>query len=88
MPEKPLDLETKKEVAKIAMTATLGVTVVTAPFLKGNKTMKNLHTGAGMLLVGFSLWHHFLYQPEKKKSVAKRENPEIAEQNTEFKDKV
>ena len=68
MPEK-IDLEAKKELAKIAMTATLGATVLTAPFLKGNKTMKNLHTGAGMLLVGFSLWHHFLYQSDKKKSI-------------------
>lgn len=66
-----LDLETKKEIAKIGMTATLGVTVVTAPFLKGNKTMKYIHTGAGVMLVGFSLWHHLLYQPEKKAAKAK-----------------
>ncbi len=66
MPEK-IDLETKKEIAKIGMTLTLGVTVLTAPFLKGNKTMKNVHTGAGLALTGFSLWHHFLYQADKKK---------------------
>ncbi|MFV0439642.1 MAG: hypothetical protein ACK5PS_19885 [Desulfopila sp.] len=62
-----LDLETKKELAKIAMTLTLGVTVVTAPFLKGNRTVKHIHTGAGMLLTGFALWHHLLYQSEKKR---------------------
>ena len=62
-----MDLEAKKEIAKIAMTASLGTTVLTAPFLKGNKAMKNIHTGAGVLFVGFSLWHHFLYQPDKKK---------------------
>ncbi len=68
MPEKPLDLETKKEIAKIAMTASLGVAVITAPFLKGNRsrTLKNIHTGAGALLAGAALWHHFLYQPEKR----------------------
>ncbi len=73
MPKKQLDLETKKEVAKIAMTAALGVAVLTAPFLKRNKTAKNIHTGAGVLLAGFSLWHHSLYQSERhKKSSAKK----------------
>ncbi|MCG8552488.1 MAG: hypothetical protein MI799_18955 [Desulfobacterales bacterium] len=61
-----MDREIKKEVAKIAMTASLGVTVITAPFLKKNKTMKNIHTGAGVLLTGTALWHHFLYHSEKK----------------------
>ena len=60
-----MDLETKKEIAKIGMTVALGVTVGTALFWNVKK-MKNLHTGAGVALVGFSLWHHFLYQPEKK----------------------
>ncbi len=69
MPEK-FDLETKKEVAKIGMTVALGVTVVTAPFLKRNRVLKNLHTGAGVVLAAFSLWHHLLYQPEKKKARA------------------
>lgn len=69
MPGK-LDNETKKEIAKIAMTASLGTTVITAAFLKGSKLMKNVHTGAGVLLVGFSLWHHFLYQSDKKKLVS------------------
>ena len=69
MPEKQrVDPELKKEVAKIAMTASLGVTVLTAPFLKGNHTLKNIHTGAGALFVGTALWHHFLYQSEKKKA--------------------
>ena len=65
-----IDTEIKKEMAKIGMTATLGATVVTTPFLKKNKLMKNIHTGAGMLLVGFSLWHHLLYQADKKKKVS------------------
>nr|WP_319490415.1 hypothetical protein [uncultured Desulfobacter sp.] len=61
-----MDREIKKEFAKIAMTASLGVAVITAPFLKRNRTMKNIHTGAGLLLTGTALWHHFLYQSEKK----------------------
>lgn len=65
MPGK-IDPEVKKEIAKITMTASLGVAVITAPFLKKNKTMKNIHTGAGLLLAGSALWHHLLYHSEKK----------------------
>jgi len=61
-----IDLETKKEIAKIGMTASMGVTVATSFYMK-NRFMKNLHIGAGVALVGFSFWHHMLYQPEKKK---------------------
>lgn len=60
------DLETKKEVAKIGMTASM-VAVVATSFAMNSKTMKNIHIGAGAALVGFSLWHHFLYQPSKTK---------------------
>lgn len=75
MPEK-LDRETKKEIAKIGMTASLGITVLTAPFLKRNRLMKNLHTGAGVALVAFSLWHQFLYQPDKRTTQITRKTPE------------
>lgn len=61
-----IDLEVQKEIAKVGMTVTMGVTVVTA-FKMKNKTMKNLHVGAGVALVGFSLWHHLLYQPDRRK---------------------
>lgn len=60
-----IDLETKKEVAKIAMTATLGATVVTSMFMK-NKLSKNIHITAGVAFCGFALWHHLLYKPSKK----------------------
>ena len=64
-----IDLETKKEIAKIGMTASMGITVATSLYMK-NKFMKNLHIGAGVALVGFSFWHHMLYQPnEKQKKV-------------------
>ncbi|MGD9824361.1 hypothetical protein [Desulfobacter sp.] len=69
MPGK-IDSEIKKEIAKITMTASLGVAVITAPFLKRNKLMKNIHTGAGVLLAGTALWHHFLYHSEKKSQKA------------------
>ncbi|UTJ05908.1 hypothetical protein [Arcobacter roscoffensis] len=69
-----LDLEVKKEVAKIGMTATLGATVVTSMFMK-NKVAKKTHVIAGAAFCGFALWHHMLYQPEnkKKKKLAKKE---------------
>jgi len=60
-----IDLDTKKEIAKIGMTASMGITVATSFYMK-NKLMKNLHIGAGVALVGFSFWHHMLYQPETK----------------------
>ncbi len=65
-----LELDTKREIAKIGMTATMGITVATSFYMK-NRFMKNLHIGAGVGLVGFSLWHHFLYQPDKKKDEKK-----------------
>ncbi len=62
---KEIDLDTKKEIAKIGMVASMGITVGTSLYMK-SKTMKNLHVGAGVALVGFSFWHHMLYQSEKK----------------------
>lgn len=59
-----MDPELKKEAAKIGMTASMGVVVLTSLYMK-NRTMKNLHIGAGVALAGFSFWHHLLYQPEK-----------------------
>lgn len=72
-----LDLEVKKEVAKIGMTATLGATVVTSMFMK-NKLAKKTHIVAGAAFCGFALWHHMLYQPEnkKKKKLSKKESKE------------
>ena len=64
---KTWDLETKKEVAKIGMTASMAIVIGTSFGMK-SKIMKNLHVGAGVALVGFSLWHHMLYQPSKKSS--------------------
>lgn len=61
-----LDLDTKKEIAKIGMTASLGVVTVTSFYMK-TRLIKNLHIGAGVALIGFSFWHHMLYQPKSEK---------------------
>jgi predicted acyltransferase len=66
--QKKTDSKTEKELAKTAMTAAIAIAVLTAPFLKRNRAMKNIHVSAGVLLAGFSLWHHMLYQPKKKKN--------------------
>ncbi len=62
-----LDLDTKRELAKIGMTASMGITVVSGFYMK-NKFMKNIHVAAGVALVGFCIWHHTLYNKPKKKS--------------------
>ena len=63
-----LDLDTKKEIAKIGMTASLGIVTATSFYMK-NDFMKNLHIGSGVALIGFSFWHHMLYQADKKELV-------------------
>ena len=60
-----IDLDTKKEIAKIGMATSLGLVTVTSFFMH-NKFSKNLHIGAGFALIGFCVWHHLLYQPSAK----------------------
>lgn len=72
-----IDLDTKKEIAKIGMTASMGITVATSMYMK-TKFMKRLHVVAGVALVGFSYWHHTLYQPAKKKD-KKEQLPKVKE---------
>ena len=62
-----LDLDTKKEIAKIGMTASLGTVLLTSFYMK-NDFIKNLHIGSGVALIGFSFWHHMLYQSDKKEA--------------------
>ena len=52
-------VESKKEFAKLGMSASLLICVGSA-FFKGN-VARNLHIASGVALVGFSLWHHSLY---------------------------
>jgi plastocyanin domain-containing protein len=49
------------------MTASLGILTLSAFMLK-NKFMKKAHIGAGVALIGFSYWHHTLYQPKEQKA--------------------
>ncbi|MDZ7818071.1 MAG: hypothetical protein U5K55_05400 [Aliarcobacter sp.] len=71
-----IDLEIQKEAAKIAMTATLGATVVTSMFMK-NKIAKNVHVIAGVAFCGFALWHHTLYQNKKSKDKSSKEKEPV-----------
>ncbi|WDL74581.1 hypothetical protein IP360_07050 [Helicobacter winghamensis] len=58
-----ISIETKREIAKIGMSTSLLLTAGSALFLK-NKTAKTIHITAGVVLVGFSIWHASLY-PKK-----------------------
>lgn len=69
------DKELQREAAKIGMTATLGVTVVTSLFMK-NKGAKQAHIVAGAAFCGFTLWHTMLYDPKKKKEIKALEKKE------------
>ncbi|PID57639.1 hypothetical protein CSB45_07270 [candidate division KSB3 bacterium] len=44
------------------MTASLAVTAVSG-FIRGRRA-KRVHVLAGFALIGFSFWHHRLYQPD------------------------
>jgi len=80
-PDLDIDLELKKEAAKIGMTATLGATVVTSMFMK-NKLAKKTHIVAGVAFCGFALWHHLLYKPKKKTSKIKQNTePSLSKEN-------
>ncbi len=76
-----LDLDTKKEIAKIGMTASLGVVLGTSFYMKNN-FIKNLHIGSGVALIGFSFWHHMLYQPDKKETQTKQIKNESKKETT------
>ncbi|MDR1614628.1 MAG: hypothetical protein LBS26_03560 [Campylobacteraceae bacterium] len=60
------NLTTKKEIAKVGMTASLGILTISAFMLK-NKSAKKVHVAAGAALIGFSYWHHTLYQSKEQK---------------------
>ena len=53
-------VESKREFAKLGMSASLLICVGSA-FFKGNFA-RNLHIASGVALVGFSIWHHSLYE--------------------------
>ena len=59
-------LQTSRAAAKVGMAASMATLVYTG-FKRGRKAM-GLHTWAGMALLGFTLWHVYLYQPKSKAS--------------------
>ncbi|MBE2985061.1 helicase [Campylobacter sp. RM9344] len=75
-----LNLETQRKVAKVGLGVSLGVVTLSAFGMK-NKTIKALHIISGVALVGFSIYHHGLYnngfaqkiitqQSKKRKKIA------------------
>jgi hypothetical protein len=67
--------DSKQELAKIGMVATLGLTVATSLKMKGIN--KKIHIGAGVAFCGFALWHHLLYQ---KKAIQNKQPKPINDQ--------
>lgn len=63
----------QRDLAKAGMIASLGTLVVTG-FLRFKGSWM-LHTWAGVFLVGFSLWHHFLNRPQKAQAPKKTGSP-------------
>lgn len=53
-------MESKREFAKLGMSASLLLCVGSA-FFKSD-IAKNIHIASGVALVGFSIWHHSLYK--------------------------
>ena len=58
------ELEKKKSTAKTGITLSLGVLIATG-CMKG-RGAKIFHIWSGIALVGFSFWHHDLYQPKTR----------------------
>ena len=56
-------VESKREFAKLGMSASLLLCVGSA-FFKSNFA-RNLHIASGVALVGFSIWHHSLYEKKQ-----------------------
>jgi len=65
---KSITLENKRKYAKVGMTVSMGL--LTATGFVQTRGSKGLHIWSGAALIGFSLWHHMLYQP-KVKTVSK-----------------
>lgn len=54
-------LDSKREIAKLGMSVSLLTCVGSAFFMKNNSA-KTIHVLSGVALVGFSIWHHSLYE--------------------------
>ncbi len=60
LPARKPNCKAKKEFAKNAMSVSMGALVVSG-FMRTPQG-RALHVLAGTALVGFSIWHHLLYQ--------------------------
>lgn len=57
-------LKASRTAAKVGMAGSLAILVYTG--MKGGRKAIRMHTWAGMGLLGFTLWHIYLYQPRKR----------------------
>lgn len=60
--KKNITLEDKRKYAKAGMTVSMGLLMATG--VMKTKGVKTLHICSGAALIGFSMWHHMLYQPK------------------------
>ena len=56
-------LKEKQEFAKLGMMTSLAGLILTGLDMRGRQA-KKLHVWSGVGLIGFSIWHHLLYQPD------------------------
>jgi hypothetical protein len=59
-------VESKRSVAKIGMTLSLGALITTG--LMRGQGAKILHIWSGVALIGFSAWHYHLYRHENREN--------------------
>jgi uncharacterized membrane protein YebE (DUF533 family) len=64
MGQRKKNLQASRTAAKVGMGASLGMLVYTG--FKGGRKYMHTHTWAGMALLGFTLWHVYLYQPKRR----------------------
>jgi hypothetical protein len=57
-------LRRRRAAAKLGMTVSLGVLVITG--MNGSRASRRWHVAAGAALIGFSAWHHQLYPSSKR----------------------
>jgi hypothetical protein len=62
-------LQASRTAAKVGMGTSMAALVYTA--MKRGRSAMHLHTWAGIGLLGFTLWHIYLYQPKRKAAAAR-----------------
>ena len=67
MGQRKKNLQASRTAAKVGMGASLGMLVYTG--FKGGRKYMHTHTWAGMALLGFTLWHVYLYQPKRRSNI-------------------